>query len=489
MEAFSDMKAPAFVLDPQLMTQQLGQLAAADRDHTDADRQTKAFYRDSTGCFLWIDRQGVDARADSLLAWLHAVGELGFTEHSFCVADIERDLRRMRTLDFDEDQHTATRVAARLEYHLTKACLRYCYGQRFGFINPYRVFNNLDIDKADSLRGIIRYRGLFDVEMDLPTSGYARQVLRKVAHDSIADYLRQVQPADFTYLQLRQMLPTALDDAQRRRVIVNMERSRWRRHQPFVQEGKRIMVNIPAYHLYAFTDTSQLDMRIVCGARTTKTPLLSSNIEWMEVNPQWVIPMSIIRNEVANHAGDSAWFARHRYDIVHKETRQLMNPRHVTQQMLLSGNYNVAQQGGAGNSLGRIVFRFKNNFSVFLHDTNTPGAFQRDIRSLSHGCVRVMKPFELASFVLDQPDEWLLDRIRIGMGQPATTDQGCRWLADHPEKEDLKKLIGYVGVKPRVPIYIIYYTLWPDEQGQWQKWPDVYGYDEVTWQALQPYMQ
>ena len=157
--------------------------------------------------------------------------------------------------------------------------------------------------------------------------------------------------------------------------------------------------------------------------------------------------------------------------------------------MLLSGKYNVAQQGGAGNSLGRIVFRFKNNFSVFLHDTNTPGAFQRDTRSLSHGCVRVSKPFDLARFVLDSPDEWLLDRIRIGMGLTPDTDQGMRWLRDHPEKDDLKKLIGYVGVKPRVPLYIIYYTIWPDAGGTWQTWPDIYGYDQVMWNAMQPYMQ
>ena len=489
MEAFSDMKAPAFVLASQQTADYVRQLAEADRPHAEADRQAKAFYRDSTLRLVWVDRLGVDHRADTLLAWLHTVGELGLTERSFSVSDIEQDLQRMRTLDFDEGKNTASHVAARLEYRLTKACLRYCYGQRFGFVNPHRLFNSLDVDKQDSVRGIIRYRGLFDVEMDLPTGNYAREVLRKVQADSLAAYLHEIQPTDDTYLRFKQMLSAATGEEQRRRAIVNMERSRWRRHQPFMNEGKRVVVNIPAYHLYAYSDTAQLDMRVVCGARTTKTPLLSSNIEWMEVNPQGVIPMSIIRNEVARHAGDSAWFARHRYDIVDKETRQVLNPHHVTASMLLSGKYNVAQQGGAGNSLGRIVFRFKNNFSVFLHDTNTPGAFQRDTRSLSHGCVRVSKPFDLARFVLDSPDEWLLDRIRIGMGLTPDTDQGMRWLRDHPEKDDLKKLIGYVGVKPRVPLYIIYYTIWPDAGGTWQTWPDIYGYDQVMWNAMQPYMQ
>ena len=489
MEAFSDMKTPAFVLGPQMIADHLQRLADADHSSTDADRQTKNYYHHADSPLLWIDRQGVDQRADSLLAWLRTVPDIGLTARSFYVDDIERDMQRLRTLHFDDDKNSASKVAARLEYHLTKACLRYCYGQRFGFINPRRLFNSLDIEQQDSARGYVRYRGLFDVEMDLPTSHYAADVLRKVSNDSIVDYLHEIQPTDATYQRLKQMLPTATGEEQRQRVIVNMERSRWRRHQPFMQDGKRVVVNIPAYHLYAFSDEENLDMRVVCGARTTKTPQLTSHIEYMEINPQWVIPMSIIRNEVAHHAGDSAWFGRHRYDIVNKETRQVVDVRNVSRTMLLSGKYNVAQRGGAGNSLGRIVFRFKNNFSVFLHDTNTPGAFQRDVRSLSHGCVRVGKPFDLAQFVLDDPDEWLLDRIRIGMGQPAETEQGLQWLKAHPEKDDLKKLIGYVGVKPRVPLYIIYYTIWPDEGGIWQTWPDVYGYDQVMWNALKPYMQ
>ena len=489
VEAFSDMKTPAFVIDTHLVKDCLHRLSSADRDNTEADRQTKRLFQGDTINLAWIDRLGIDSRADTLLRWLHLVGEMGMTERSFGVAELESDLLRFRTLDFDEAEHTASRVAARLEYRLTKACLRYCYGQRFGFINPHRLFNHLDIDRPDSLRGIVRYRGLFDVEMDLAGSDYAATVMRQVRADSLGSYLRHIQPDNPVYKRLQQQLATTTDEASRRRVIVNMERSRWRLHQPLATSGKRIVVNIPAYHLYAYSDTSLLDMRVVCGAGTTKTPLLSSAIEWMEVNPQWVIPMSIIRNEVTNHAGDSAWFARHRYDIVDKETRQPLDPRLVSRQMLLSGKYNVAQKGGAGNSLGRIVFRFKNNFSVFLHDTNTPGAFQRDGRSLSHGCVRVSKPFDLARYVLDQPDEWLLDRIRIGMGQSPQTDQGQRWLRAHPDNDDLKKLIGYVGVKPRVPLYIIYYTIWPDETGTWQTWPDVYGYDRVMWNALQPYMQ
>ena len=485
MEAFSDMKTPAFVFSPQLIDKNLHQLMEADHSSTEADKQTRASYN---GHLFWIDKYGVNEQADTLLSWLHRVGEIGLTERSFGVDQIEQDLNRMRTLSFDA-ANPINLVAARLDYQLTKACLRYCYGQRFGFINPHRIFNHLDIEKQDDGHKYVQYRGLFDVAMDLPTSQFATDVLRKVQNDSLSALLHEVQPTDATYLYLKQQLPKDSSRAYRRRVIANMERSRWRRHEPIATQGKRIIVNIPAFHLYAYDGNDLLDMRVVCGARTTKSPQLTSKLEWMEVNPQWVIPMSIIKNEVSHRAGDSAYFARHRYDIVDKETQQTLDPSTVSRQMLLSGKYRVAQKGGEGNSLGRIVFRFKNRYSVYLHDTSTPSAFQREVRALSHGCVRVSKPFDLANFVLDNPDEWLLDRIRIGMGLQAETDQGRRWLRAHPEKDDLKKLIGYIGIKPHVPLYIIYNTMWPDESGVWREWPDVYGYDDVIWKHLQPYLQ
>ena len=489
LEAFSDMKTPAFVLSASEIRQQLQQMASSDVVKTEADREVRDYYKAENSPLLWVGRNGVDQRADSLLAWLHLLGGIGMSEQAFGVKAIENDLNTFRSLAFDENRNRASMVAARLEYRLTKACMRYCYGQRFGFVNPHRSLNHLDVEKQDTTRKYVKYRGLFDVDIDTPDEHYVSFVISKIANDSIAAYLSEIQPRDAFYQKLKSMLPQASSPEQRQRIMVNMERCRWRRHQPLDADGKRIVVNIPAYHLYAYSPQETLDMKVVCGNVNTKTPQLSSNIEWMEANPQWVIPTSIIENEVSHRAGDSAYFARNRYNIVDKATNQPVDARLVSRQMLLSGKYRIAQKGGAGNSLGRIVFRFKNSFSVFLHDTSNPGAFQRDSRALSHGCVRVSKPFELARFVLDSPDEWLLDRIRIAMGMTPETDQGMQWVRSHPDQEARNKIVGYIPVTPRVPLYIIYYTLWPDENGVLQTWPDVYGYDKVMWNQLKPFME
>ena len=202
---------------------------------------------------MWVERIGVDERADSLMAWLHQLGEIGMSEQAFGVKAIEHDLNIFRNLAFDEDKNKANLVAARLEYRLTKACMRYCFGQRFGFVNPHRSLNHLDVEKQDSTRRYVKYRGLFDVDIDTPDEHYASSVISKIANDSIAAYLSEIQPKDAFYQKLKSMLPQASTPEQRQRIMVNMERSRWRRHQPLDVTGKHIVVNIPAFHLYVNT--------------------------------------------------------------------------------------------------------------------------------------------------------------------------------------------------------------------------------------------
>lgn len=486
MEAFSELKTPSFVFDATTIRRHLRALADADVPVTVSDQRTRSYYLEGKEPMLWIDRWGVDSRADSLLSWLHGVGACGLSERAFLVNDLERDLQALRTLHWQDADLNS--LAARLEYRLTKACLRYCYGQRFGYMNPRRVFNHRDVEKEDTTHHqAVKYRQLFDLAMDQPAQNHHELVFRKIRHDSIAQYLDEIQPRSNYYQLLCQMLRGDSAATLRPRLLANLERSRWRLHQPIPETGKRILVNIPAFHLYAYGEDTLLHMRIACGAQATKTPLLSSAIEWMEVNPQWVIPMSIIKNDVVRHAGDSFYFARNRYEIYDKETRKTLDASQVSRSMLLSGRYRVAQRSGADNSLGQIVFRFKNNFSVYLHYTSSPGVFRRDVRAVSHGCVRVERPFPLANYVLDDPDEWLLDRIRISMDLGAKTERGKAYLRAHQNDKE-HHLISYVPVKPSVPLFIIYYTLWPDHAGTLRSWPDVYGYDQTILESLKPFI-
>ena len=177
--------------------------------------------------------------------------------------------------------------------------------------------------------------------------------------------------------------------------------------------------------------------------------------------------------DMVHHAGNPAYFNARNYYISDRSTGEEVNPALVTRAMLLSGKYGVVQRGGKGNSLGRIIFRFDNNFSVYLHDTSSQTVFSREDRGVSHGCIRVEKPFELAKFLLHEKNEKLIQRISYSM----TADS-----------LKIKKLVvGSVKVEPQIPLFITYYTLYPFAKGV-VSYPDVYGFDDVIFEHLRKYL-
>ncbi|MDY6229932.1 MAG: L,D-transpeptidase family protein, partial [Prevotella sp.] len=251
--------------------------------------------------------------------------------------------------------------------------------------------------------------------------------------------------------------------------------------------NKHIVVNIPSLTLYAYADDSTLTMRVACGSMLTKSPILQSRIYRMDINPQWVIPQSIVKKDIARHAGNTSYFARHRYNICKRPSFRKVNISSVSYQMLMSGKYAVVQEGGEGNSLGRIIFRFMNNCSVYLHDTSSRGVFSREDRRVSHGCIRVQHPYELARFLLGSEDIDLLDKIEYSMTanmRPVMVDS----VMVSPDI-DKSRLVRSAKVNPKIPIAITYYTVYPDKAGNLIVYDDVYGYDSIIEEHLSGYLQ
>ena len=169
--------------------------------------------------------------------------------------------------------------------------------------------------------------------------------------------------------------------------------------------------------------------------------------------------------------------------IIDKVTGEEMNPEDISSEMLISGKYRIRQEKGDGNSLGRIIFRFPNNFSIYLHDTNNRNAFMQSGRCVSHGCIRVEKPLELAIFLLEKNDANLIDRIRIAIDLPPITDYGKSLL-----KKEGYKNIGYQSFKPAIPLSITYFTAVPSASGkEISYYPDIYDYDYEILKRLKSY--
>jgi len=487
LEYYQNMKNPNYAINSHVVRRLMDSLMRNDGGTTVADLQTKRYYRNRGG-LLWVDRHGIDHRGDTLLTFLQKVGEMGFDAKHFYVAQIAQDLHRLHNLELGDGNEDINHVMARLEYRLTKSYLRYVGGQRFGFVNPTFVLNRLDSiepNPYDSIKRPVRYRGLFDVEMQHADGAFYQQALQLLTNKDeqdrgetnasrLAAFLRESQPQSSFYYALQERLNEGnLSKEMRRKILVNMERCRWREADSPSRHRKYVVVNIPSYRLMAIDNQDTLTMRIGCGATKTKTPLLNSHIKRMDLNPKWFVPRSIIIKDMVRHAGSAGYFKSRNYYVSDRSTGKEIDPSMVTRSMLLSGNYGVVQRGGKGNALGRIIFRFDNNFSVYLHDTSSQGVFSREDRGVSHGCVRVEKPFELAKFLLREKDEKLIERISYSM----TADS----LA-------VKKLVvGSVKLDPQVPLFITYYTLYPLAKGM-ASCPDVYGYDQVIYEHLQKYL-
>ena len=483
LDDFAQMSDERFALNSRIIRLHIDSLMSRDDDSLAADYRTRSYYR-NRGPFLWIDRHGVDAKADTVVKWLNTIDKDGLSKRKFRVAAIVRDLALMRELKVDSGFHDVNAVMARIEYNLTKAYLRYSSGQRFGYVNPHLLFNRLDLRDNDRPEG--GFRTLFDVKTDEPSRGFYALALRMVAHDSVGLFLREAQPRNPRYLALRSLLQKRLSQEERQLVLVNMERERWRRAEDPSMYDKYVMVNIPSFALYAIDGSDTLAMRIGCGSLKTKTPLLTSRLKRMDINPRWYIPRSIVDKDVARHAGNLHYFQNHRFEVYDRNTGQTVAP---TWEALHSTDYYVVQRGGEGNALGRIIFRFDNNFSVYLHHTSTTDVFDRADRDVSHGCVRVERPYALAAFLLGKGHEDDLRRISYSMTadiSPLGKDKKKLTEDEQQILDTLQRdlLVNSVKVSPPIPLFITYNTFLPLAGGRFMPCRDVYGYDAVLLREL-----
>lgn len=477
MANFAATRNPAWASDSLRIRTQLARLIQADADSFSVDHIARQYYL-SGKPLIWIDRPNVYPQMTDTLRKIFAeVRSVGFSPKSFLAEAIADDLQHLDSLQLDSAHYQIDRLLARLEYYLTKGYLRMVAGERYGYVNPTKIFNRLDRD--DNYPDKIVFRRLFDIDIEHPDSAFYAEALRVAGTAEMLPFIDASRPRSAFFQSLVQQLDTVRDEASRTRLICNMERCRWRLLDQPEDHPKRVVVNVPAFRVYSFDSDTAFSMKMACGAVGTKTPLLTSQVNRMEMNPLWIIPRSIIEKEVVAHVDDSAYFIRNRYFVRNKQTGDTIPPQELTVDILKSTNYMVAQERGAGNSLGRIIFRFPNDFAVYLHDTNSPKVFSRNNRAVSHGCVRLERPLDMALFLLDGKDSDTIEKIRYSTSVSLTD----------PSEIDKSKFVSYLSLKKEVPIFITYYTIFPDEDGSLQAYSDVYGYDRVIAQQLKKYME
>lgn len=163
--------------------------------------------------------------------------------------------------------------------------------------------------------------------------------------------------------------------------------------QPLPMENRYVLVNIPAYTVYAIEGgVEQFSSRAIVGGRNTRTPVMVSNLWAIKYNPDWHAPAGITRRYTEKiQKGNWEYFEKHGIKVTQTS----------------SGAYRFSQPSGESNALGVIKFELDNKDDIYLHDTNERHKFERTNRALSSGCVRVQEWRKLAAWVLNSDESFV----------------------------------------------------------------------------------
>jgi murein L,D-transpeptidase YcbB/YkuD len=219
-------------------------------------------------------------------------------------------------------------------------------------------------------------------------------------------------------------------------VRINLDRWRWLPHDL----GRMyVMVNVAGFEMSVVeNDRSIEEMNVVVGQEGWETPIFADTLEHLIVNPYWNVPPSIVEEEMANLIDDPTYLVRNNFER--------------------TDDGGLRQRPGPKNALGQFKFQFPNADNIYLHDTPADQLFSLTSRAFSHGCIRLERAHDLA---------YLLGGKLAGK----TPEQIDRLAATGSEQ--------WVTFKRKIPIYILYFTTWVDDDGTLRFHHDVYGLDET----------
>ncbi len=189
------------------------------------------------------------------------------------------------------------------------------------------------------------------------------------------------------------------------KIIVNLDKLKV---FPNTYPNEYIRINIPDFKMnYYRNGQSILEMRAVVGRPERPTPIFSSYMTYLEINPNWNIPENLVRRDLIVALQENPNYLKEHNIHVFYGWKKKSEIKNFKPEMLFpyadksKGHipYRFVQYPGDDNALGRIKFMFPNKYSVYLHDTDNKSLFQYRYRVYSSGCMRIEKPFELLNIL------------------------------------------------------------------------------------------
>ena len=395
--------------------------------HADDLAAVEAFYAAHNGPALWVTSMGLTPEAQAIIVEIGKSDDWGIDHTIFQVppADYRPTIA--------EDQ-AATEIAVSL------ALLKYARAARGGLVAPSEV--SKIYDQAPTLRA--------------PAT-----VLTEIAAASAPGaYLTNLHPKHEQFERLRQALLKAQSEEEMVRLEANMDRWRW---MPEQLGTSYVWLNIPEFMLHVVKDGKTVQSeKIVVGNPSSPTPVLTADMKAIVFNPERVVPLSIIRQDVLPALRKGGFFGGadtsvlERYRITVKRGGKPVDPSQIDWTKVNLSTLTFVQAPGPTNFLGKVQFLYPNPRDITLHAAIIPAQLERAVRAEGSEEPRVANPDKLAAALLAEDKGWPKARVD-------------KLIADGKTVE--------VKIDKPLSVHTTYFTAVADEQGQVKTFGDIYKLD------------
>jgi murein L,D-transpeptidase YcbB/YkuD len=387
---------------------------------------------------LWVDAKGLNADASGIVAEFGKAGDWGLSPDDFVAPKIEA------AGELSPDAQAAAEVDLSLEV------LKYARHARGGrILEPSQQLNsNLD-RKPQLLDPTFVLTGL-------------------MAASDKAAYLASTHPHHPQFVRLKEKYLEAIGktggkpNAAAKKIRANMEMWRWM----WADLGEMyLMANVPSYMIEVVKNGETIHTeRVVVGEIGKQSSIFTRRLQDITFRPMWRVPESIKVNELwPSLLRGGGLMRQYGLEVETKDGRRL-NWRTMDWRTLDIREYEVVQPPSRSSAMGVVKFSFPSQHTIFMHDTPDKWMFNSKQRTLSHGCLRLRNPLQVAELVLAHDKGW-----------------------DAAKVEELAKsgpLNNQVMIEKRIPMHIAYFTAWVDDAGELKTFSDIYGHEKRVTQAL-----
>ena len=430
--------------DPVLgeVRRKLSEVAQPDNEQDQKDIDAlRAYYSSPEGKALWVSDRGSTQAAKNLVRALADADAYGLDSKAFKVPPLEDgSLAGRETGDL-----------ANVEITVSRAALLYARYARGGRIPQPAEMLNSNLDRRPQW-----------IDPKIVMAALAKT-------DAPDSYLRGLNPHHPQFEKLRELYVAELAkskngklNAQAKRLRANMEMWRWMWED---MGHLYVLNNIPEFMQYVYRDGEIIRKeKIVAGLIDKQSSIFSRPLKYVVLRPKWIVPESIKVKELWPSLRRGGGLMRQYGLQLETKDGKTINWRTIDWNKADIRDYDVTQPPGPKSVLGHVKFSFPSQHTIFMHDTPDKWMFRASQRTLSHGCLRVQKPMELAEIVLKEDKGWDAEKVaEVSRSGPLNNE---------------------ILIDKEIPIHLVYFTEWVSEDGKLKSFRDVYGHEKRITQAL-----